>query len=408
MNRFFNIAGPIKPELHYQLDPLTRLDWEEIQLLIRQQSYFVLHAPRQTGKTSTMLAMADALNQTGQYVALYVNIEAAQAARNDVERGISIVCETIADQASDQAITSNLRAIYQAQSNTHTSGNALSNLLAEWAKSNNKPCILFLDEVDALVGDTLVSLLRQIKAGYARRPGAFPQSIMLCGLRDVRDYRIHTDGEVITGGSAFNIKSTSLRMGNFNQDDIKALYQQHTNETGQRFEAQIFPMLWQDTQGQPWLVNALAHEVCWQSKTNRDRNKTITVEDYLSARERLIYARTTHLDQLSDKLKEPRVHSVIAPMLATDHPLGQNQSSLDDLQYVEDLGLIVLKPNLTISNRIYQQVIPRELTYPTMVNITHEQAWYLDKNHHLDTVKLLQAFQQFFRENIDAWSEGFN
>ena len=75
-----------------------------------------------------------------------------------------------------------------------------------------------LDEVDALIGDTLISLLRQIQAGYAQRPQAFPQSIILCGVRDVRDYRIHTKNqEVITGGRAFNIKAESLRMGSFEE-----------------------------------------------------------------------------------------------------------------------------------------------------------------------------------------------
>ena len=63
---------------------------------------------------------------------------------------------------------------------------------------------------------------------------------------------------------------------------------------------------------------------------------------------------------------------------------------------------------MRISNRIYQEVIPRELTYPTTVNITHEQSWYLTQDNHLDITKLLKAFQQFFRENIDAWSAHFN
>ena len=59
MERFFNTAGPIKTDLHYYIDPLKRFDLEEVLLLIRQQKYFVMHAPRQTGKTSCMLALRD-------------------------------------------------------------------------------------------------------------------------------------------------------------------------------------------------------------------------------------------------------------------------------------------------------------------------------------------------------------
>lgn len=71
-----------------------------------------------------------------------------------------------------------------------------------------------IDEIDAVVGDSLVSVLRQLRTGYAHRPGSFPHSVILCGIRDVRDYRIQTRSgrKVIVGGSAFNIKAKSLRM----------------------------------------------------------------------------------------------------------------------------------------------------------------------------------------------------
>ena len=163
-----------------------------------------------------------------------------------------------------------------------------------------KPVILLLDEVDALVGDTLISLLRQIRRGYNQRPAAFPQSIILCGVRDVKDYRIEqADGEIITGGSAFNIKAESLRMGNFTQQEISLLYRQHTEDTGQSFAAEIFTEIWQDTQGQPWLVNALAYEMAWKDKAARDRDRDISLEQYQAARERLIQSRATDLDQLA-------------------------------------------------------------------------------------------------------------
>jgi len=90
MERFFNTAGPIKPEQHYHIPLLKRIDWDDIQILIAQERYFVLHAPRQTGKTSTLLAMMAALNRQGKYATVYVNIEGAQAARGDVGAAIPV------------------------------------------------------------------------------------------------------------------------------------------------------------------------------------------------------------------------------------------------------------------------------------------------------------------------------
>lgn len=56
MIRFFNTAGPIVREDHYFNEPLNRIDLTDILSLIDQKKYFVLHAPRQTGKTSYLLA----------------------------------------------------------------------------------------------------------------------------------------------------------------------------------------------------------------------------------------------------------------------------------------------------------------------------------------------------------------
>ncbi|MGI9213494.1 MAG: hypothetical protein ACR2HF_13560, partial [Methylococcaceae bacterium] len=114
-------------------------------------------------------------------------------------------------------------------------------MLTTWCQLESKPVVLVLDEVDALVGDTLISLLRQLRSGYPERPSRFPQSIILCGVRDIRDYRIHTSHqEIITGGSAFNIKAESLRVGNFTRLESEALWLQHTQATGQSFAPEIF------------------------------------------------------------------------------------------------------------------------------------------------------------------------
>ncbi|MCG5499174.1 AAA family ATPase, partial [Ectothiorhodospira variabilis] len=318
MPRFFNNAGPTVPADHYAIDPLSRIDWEDLQALIEQKRYFVLHAPRQTGKTTTLLTMMEAINAQGRYACAYANIEAAQVARGNPDKGIPTVCSVLARSIEDYLGDDVVSRWWRDEGHHLPASDQLTRLLRHWSQQCSRPIVLFLDEVDALVGDTLISLLRQIRAGYPQRPDAFPQSIVLCGVRDVRDYRLHQEGaQVITGGGAFNIKAESLRMGNFTEAECQALWQQHTDETGQLLDPAIFPELWEDTHGQPWLVNALGYELTWRFKPARDRTRPLSLEDYRSAREALIQSRATHLDQLADKLREPRVCRVISELLAS-------------------------------------------------------------------------------------------
>ena len=117
------------------------------------------------------------------------------------------ICSAIAGSIDLYLKNSQVQVWLKENRNSIAVQDLLSKMLRYWSETTPKPTVLLLDEVDALVGDTLISLLRQIRAGYAQRPEAFPQSIILCGVRDVRDYRLHrSDGEVITGGSAFHIE----------------------------------------------------------------------------------------------------------------------------------------------------------------------------------------------------------
>ena len=91
--RFFNVAGPVRPDKHYAIQPLDRVDVDELLTLIRAERYFVLHAPRQTGKTSAFIALRDFPNsgEVGRFRCVNVNVEPAQVARDDVARGVRAV-----------------------------------------------------------------------------------------------------------------------------------------------------------------------------------------------------------------------------------------------------------------------------------------------------------------------------
>ncbi|MEM7128262.1 MAG: ATP-binding protein [Chloroflexota bacterium] len=408
--RFFNTTGPIDTDDHYYIPPLTRFDLDDVLMLIDQKRYFVLHAPRQVGKTSYMLALSEYLNQQEKFRALYFNVEPAQAMRENVEAAMQVILGSLASAARDflhDPFPNQIMGEILAERGP----GALEEMLTRWSKHSDKPLVLFIDEIDSLIGDTLISVLRQLRAGYYKRPELFPHSIILCGVRDVRDYRIHSDQEksVITGGSAFNIKAKSLQMGDFIQDEVKMLFEQHTKETGQIFEPGTIDYIWELTQGQPWLVNALGYEVCFDMKANRDRSVRITTDAVYEAKENLILRKETHLDQLADKLDEERVRRVIAPMLEGTEL--EDSVSDDDIQYVIDLGLVRRNgKKAEIANPIYQEVIPRQLTDITQINLASyfEPAWYILEDGRLDMEKLLRDFQSFFRENSEHWVERFD
>ncbi len=410
MERFFNTAGPQILEDNYSIDPLSRFDLDDIMTLIRQKRYFVLHAPRQTGKTSCMLALRDYLNKSGEYIAVYANVEGGQAARNNVSSVIATVCGTIARE-TDIILKSSLATDVKSAFKEADPNEMLSAYLSKLCETLPHPLVLIIDEIDALVGDSLVSVLRQIRAGYANRPTAFPQSVILCGVRDVRDYRIVTSNQdIITGGSAFNIKTKSLRLGNFSREEIHELYMQHTQETGQVFDEGCFPLVWEATEGQPWLVNALALEVTWNMRENRNRSVKIIPEMIDRAIENIIYRRDTHIDILIDRLREPRVRRVIEPMLTNSDNADDGMIPTDDIQYVEDLGLITRERGKArrISNKIYREIIPRELTWSTQDGLTQNPMWYLNPDNSINMEKLMLDFQQFFRQNADSWIGKFD
>jgi len=219
----------------------------------------------------------------------------------------------------------------------------------------------------------------------------------LIGLRDVRDYKVASGGsDRLNTASPFNIKVRSLTLRDFNFTEVGELYQQHTDDTGQVFTPQAIETAFELTQGQPWLVNALAKEIVEEMVT--DTRVAITAEHINEAKEVLIRRQDTHLDSLTEKLREPRVKAIIEPILA-GQALGDTPS--DDRQYLLDLGLLRRDPagGLIIANPIYREVIPRALAQGTQDSLPHISPSWLTPEGKLNTNELLQAFLTFWRQH---------
>ncbi len=376
--RSFNTAGPMIAAQHYQIPPLERLDREDVLRLIREAKYFLLRAPRRTGKTTCLLALQDLLNggTVGSWRALYVKIETDQAGSDDTESVMRAILSALGSAAQRTLGDGFVEAAWPDLLQRGGPDTALGELLAQWAARDPRPLVLLVDEIDALVGDTLLSVLRQLRAGHTARPHAFPQSVILCGVRDIRRHRVSTQDGTVLGGSAFSIYAESLRLRDFTREETQRLLAQHTEETGQVWDMDATEAIGDLTRGQPWLVNALADEVCFKDRAGRDRSHPIPAANVFEAKERLILKRATHLDQLAHKLEEDRVRRIVGPLLSGD--LGPADVTAEDIHYCRDLGILHRGSPMRIANPIYGEVIPRDLTWTVQERIPQETPSFAD------------------------------
>jgi hypothetical protein len=404
MPRRFNTAGPNRPEIHYTVDPESRLPGL-LRTLIENEEYFVVHAPRQTGKTTLFDTLARKLTAEGRYTALHFSIEASRPFSNNVEKAVANALDSLRWTAKS-LLPEPLRPPDDLFQKISEPSNGLFYLLNRWAECSPRPLVIFIDEIDAVEEEALISILHQLRNGFKLRPREFPQSVALIGMRDVREYRarVRPERESMGSSSPFNIKAESLMLENFSLEQVRALYHQHTEETGQVWSDEAVARVYELTQGQPWLVNALARQIVERQVT--DRTIAIAPAHVETAKEALILRRDTHLDSLAERLHEARVRRVIEPVLIGSYTGAEVYN--DDLLYVADLGLTTRPPaQIRIANPIYAEVIPRALSFVVQSNLAIQPQWYILPDGRLDMLKLFSEFQQFFRQESEFWLERF-
>ena len=399
--RKFNTTGPCFPDEHYMLPALDRLPG--IRELVAGGNYFVVHAPRQTGKTTALKALVREINEKGEMFAVYCTLETLQN-RSDPEKTNIAIRDLIADNVEMSPFYVPIESAPALRSDRGGVGLAVRTVLQNACRASGKPVVVFFDEADCLVGDALISFLRQLRDGYVNRKDIpFPKSVALVGMLDVRDYKaqIRPDGESLGQISPFNIIAEDILIRNFTEAEIAALYSQHTSETGQVFTDGAREDVWRLTRGQPWLVNAIAYE-CVAKIHGLRFNEAVTVADVEAAKEAIIRRRDTHVDSLMERMREPRVRRIVEPLiLGDDSDLTAND---DDWRFVTDLGLLrVDRGALVPANPMYAEIIGRYLSrgeQDRMIRSVPETPWVKDDG--LDMVGLMAAFQQFWRENSGA------
>jgi hypothetical protein len=383
------------------LPPEERLVGANLNRYIKKKLYWVLHAPRQTGKTTFLINWMRELNASGKYVACYVSVEVTQGI-TDMERAIPLIRESIRKYAEDFSLP-------VPQTDTTEPGFMLSNILGNWAKLvAPRPLIVLFDEVDVLTGEAMISFLRQLRGGFASRGvGKFPISIALVGMRDLKDYIMQSkDGVAPNPGSPFNIKEDSILLKNFSKEDVTDLFAQRTAETGQKITQEALDYVWEQSQGQPWIVNNLFKRATIKILDYKS-TETVELKHVVAARQQIVEARETHLDSLVYRMQDAAVKPVIETVISGETNMDLSLDS-PGVQQAMDLGLVTFDTEigLTISNPIYTEILTRVVNSSMQIMMPPPSNFKWQKpDGSLDMDSLLKEFQQFWRENSEFWEE---
>ena len=386
------------------LPPADRLVNAQLHRYIRDNLYWVLHAPRQTGKTTFLQSWMREINAQGNTegaIACYVSLERCQGVE-ETEKAMPAICKAIQEYAESAGLP--IPELKTAEANS-----MLSDILRDWAAlTNPKALIVLFDEADVLTGKALISFLRQLRGGFAARSiGTFPTSIALVGMRDLKDYITAAKGGAPANpGSPFNIKEDSSVITNFTRDDIARLFAQRTDETGQNISGEALEYVWEQSGGQPWIVNSLFKRATMRV-LDEDSREAVTLEHIKEARQQMILARETHLDALAYRLEDPQVRKVMETLM-TGEP-DPHLAESEGFRLCEDLGLVIRERGTPkVANPIYREVLARQMTDGTQAAIPEPEWRWENADGTLDMETLMREFQKFWRKHSEIWEQKSN
>jgi hypothetical protein len=386
------------------LPVLSRLP--NVPKLLEEELYFVLHAPRQSGKTTFLNTLTDTINSNSNYYALSCSLATLTDISDDYEAMKRIVSQiNVALDCSKVEAIQKLAGTFDSLPAMAHPDAKVRKILNSICRSLDKELVAFFDEADCLSESPLITFLTQIRDGYNDRSGdpgtKFPKSLALAGMRNIKDYKtkVRPDEQSRAIASPFNIIEESLTLANFTIEEIKILYDQHTQATGQVFEPQAADRVWYWSEGQPWLVNALAKEAAAKILKN---NYSVSVKGSHidQAAETLIKRRDTHIDSLLERLKEKRISRVLDSVFAGTKSEVPNDS--DDRRYCLELGLVKenenkkLRPANAVCKEVMSRVIIDQIQFALDDKISNLE-W--TDGQTIFITKILQEFQKFWRLN---------
>lgn len=347
--RIFENAGVVDPRTayHVRIDNVVNTRNQDMRTMVDQGRYFSIFAPRQSGKTTFFRDFCRQLESDPTYIPILLSF---QNFKNiDTLRFYQLILKKIRHQLIQRLEQTHCpqRDDVAQYFDTLTLSDHIG--FYELFETLNhivrfKKIVIFIDEFDGIPRSELenfLSTLRELYQNYKTRQDKALYSVGLVGVRNIPKL-------VVGGVSPFNI-ADQVRLPPFSLANIRDLYAQYTHETGQPFTPAAIQKVYEETAGQPWLVNQLGTILTINIKPAT--TAPIEAKDVEKAVKHLLKEKNSHFDNLYEKAK------LFKEVFVEITFNGVGLLPYDDSQsWLEQYGLIKEKDNkATVSNPIYKK-----------------------------------------------------
>ena len=387
--RYFEKSGVVDPAASYyvELENITNTDNQDIKTMVDLGRYFSIFAPRQSGKTTFFTDVCSRLKEDQTYIPIllsfqdYKNLDPSrfyqliQKGLHDqlISRLEDVQC-TVLDEVSKYLATHVLkdhigfRELFE----------ELNRIIID------KKIIIFIDEFDGIpIGEleNFLTTLRELYQKYKMHKDKALYSVGLVGIRNIT--------KLIVGGvSPFNI-ADQVRLPPFSLKNIRDLYGQYTDETNQAFSEEAVKRVYEETSGQPWLVNRIA--TILTVNVRPCTTAVITEEDVDRAVDLLLYEDNSHFDNITEKAETYKETFIEVVFNGVDYIPGDEEQSL-----LMTHGLIKTEGKKAIvSNPIYKKRFLKTFFRESKATTDTSLKGYYTPDGFLNMEAILSDFEEY-------------
>ncbi len=280
--RSFNSYGPVDARYHFCVERKAMVE-ECVNHLIGIPEagghYFTIWGARQTGKTWLMRqAMHEIPKRYGDRFAI-------QTFSVGTLDELAYTTPPVNEDTDNVKVPGALRSILENKLPRSPHVQVWKDFTALFRKQGglwDNPLLLLIDEVDTAPSWVLDLLVRRFRELYLDRSDHWLHGLALTGVRAVV-------GMESQRGSPFNVQR-SMQVGNLTEDEVREMYQQYQDDSGQPIAPEVVETIYKNTRGQPGLVS-------WFGE--------LLTQKYNPGREHPIGEDTWRLVWLKARVKEP-------------------------------------------------------------------------------------------------------